>query len=562
MILMLFLVRNKLNVKPCPYQMNQPVYVGIDIGTTNTCAYTITQKEVLEQVTDENGKTLIRSVVCFCENGEVIVGNRYASKTSEVVKGNVVFNAKRIIGLKFNDPRIKQAAKSCQAKVVEDANGFASFWIPSQKRRVSPIEIYTRIINYVWSRIGLQFRNVVCVTITCPAMFKNEERTAIMRAIKDSDIRCPVRMINEPCAAAIYYGVNYQDVNGVYAIYDLGGGTFDVSLISVEDGSRLKVLHSGGSPVIGGQRFDDQVIQYLQKLYHEDEDDDLIDEKLQGVNPESYHNVRFKLMEKCREAKEFLLSDDIVEIELSDYMLTIRRLFPPENEDCLSDPDAYNLTIDQLNDLIKNDVSTTIDILKKCIEEKGYSLSDVKRILMVGGSSRLRLVRQKLEDTFTKERITYTANPDTVVAQGAAQYSLHKELRDITIEDSTKWDFATLVRDRYEPLIKKDTVIPCKVEKDYIITRDHEGWFYDQIYEGDIQDPSSMKLLKYFESEVTLQDDPLTVRYTFEVPEDGILYYSVVEVDTGRVLQERTMIRTDWACLFVIIYPSVYHLIE
>ena len=90
--------------------MNQPVYVGIDIGTTNTCAYAITQKEVLEQVADENGKTLIRSVVCFCEDGEVIVGNRYASKTSEVVKGNVVFNAKRIIGLKFNDPRIKQAA--------------------------------------------------------------------------------------------------------------------------------------------------------------------------------------------------------------------------------------------------------------------------------------------------------------------------------------------------------------------------------------------------------------------------------------------------------------------
>ena len=525
--------------------MNQQVYVGMDIGTTNTCAYTVTQKGILEPVIDEKGKELIRSVVCFCEDGEVIVGNRYSAKTSEVVKGNVVFNAKRIIGLKFDDPRVQGAAKTCQAKVVSDDNGYAAFWIPSLKRCVSPIEIYTYIINYVWNRITTRFNNIKCVTITCPAMFKNEERAAIMHAINDSQISCPIRMINEPCAAAINYGVNYQDVNGTYAIYDLGGGTFDVSLISIEGTSRLKVLHSGGDPVIGGQRFDDLMIKYLQKMYRDTEDDELLDEKLQTVDASSYYRARFRLMNQCREAKESLMADDKVDIDLMDYMQLLRRLFPVENGGNVSIPDVITFTIDQLNSLIENDITTTIDIMKRCIEEKGFSISDMKRVLLVGGSSRLLLVHKKLEETFTKEKLTQTVNPDTVVAQGAALYSYHKELRDITIEDSTKWDFVTRVRNRYEPLIKKDTVIPCTVVKDYIITCDNEGWFYDQIYEGDIRDPQSMKLLKYFESEVTWQEDPLTVRYTFEVPEDGILYYSVVELDTGRVLQERTMVRTS-----------------
>ena len=532
--------------------MAQNVYVGMDIGTTNSCVSILYPNGSVKVVEDELGKRVIRSAVCFKEGGKRVVGYPAVKDIAAINTGNVVMNAKRIIGLKFSDPRVKTAMASCKAKVVEGDNGYAAFWIPVLGRKVYPEEIYAEIINTLWNMVRKQTEDkIACVAITCPAMYKNEERVAIKRAIDASVVDCEVRMLNEPCAAAIAYGCHNTDQDGLYAVYDLGGGTLDVSLIQVQNGNLLKILNWGGDPTIGGQLFDDDIVRYVRSSYQEAEGDDLLNEEDRLTNLLRYNRLLFNLSENCRLAKEELVSTDETTIDIDSYI----RFLMQEYQMVIEDPiemveNGYTLTLKILNDMIHGYIETTIQILERCISESYYTLDDVDKVLLVGGSSRLRLVHDCLEKKFGVSRCSQEVNPDTVVSSGAALYAYHKILRDITIEEPVKWDVCTMTCNRgenvYDPIIERGSMIPATGVKDYAITSIYEGYFCDNIFEGDLRDPKTMKMLKFFACDnVTIQDDPVIVRYTFEIREDGILHYKVEEFNTGRVLQEDTIIHTD-----------------
>lgn len=532
--------------------MSKVVYVGMDIGTTNSCVSIYSPKGSVEVVEDEMGKRLTRSAVCFREGGQRIVGLPAVKDIQAINDGNVVMNAKRIIGLKFSDPRVKKAMGSCKAKVVEGDDGYAAFWIPAVGRKVYPEEIYTEIINSLWTLVKKRTQDkIACLTITCPAMYKNEERVAIKRAIDASIVDCDVRMVNEPCAAAIAYGCHNTDINGLYAVYDLGGGTFDVSLIQIENGKILKILNWGGDPAIGGQLFDDKIVHFIREKYKEEYDDDLLNEEDRLTNIVRYNRALFRLSENCREAKEELSSLDETGIDIDSYIQFLIHQYDMKVEDPIGViNDEYILTRKILNNLISQDIDVTLQILERCVNERDYSMDDLNKILLVGGSSRLKLVHQRIEERYGANRCCEEENPDTVVSAGAALYAYHKDLKDITIEERVKWDICTVVsirgQDVYDPIIQKGSIIPVIRVKDYPITSIYEGYFCDSIFEGVLSDPKTMKKLKSFECDnITIQDDPVIVRYTFEIPEDGMLHYKVEEFNTGRVLQEETILHTD-----------------
>ena len=547
--------------------MENSSYVGIDIGTTNTVVCVTNSHGLTRLIGPKNsGKQLFRSILRFNSDNTVTLVQDLNNVQRDILKGNVVMNAKKIIGRKFDDEKVKKARASCKAKISKGDDGYAAFYIPAWNRLVSPEEVYTIIINNIWERVKETVGDVKIkgVAFTVPAEYKNEERAAIKRAIDASNMKCEYRMLSEPCAAAIAYGCNNTDRDGTYAMYDLGGGTFDTALIRIENGNTFSLLNVDGDPACGGSYFDDEIVNYIRRVFKEkaEGDIDLIEEE-DGKSAEIEKRLRhdrtlYKLRECCREAKEELVTAKNSDIDLDSYGNFYRKEYDIELEEVNSgDPefsdvdDSYNLTRDCFNGMIREQINNTITILERCIGNAGLENSDIKRILLVGGSSRILLVHQLLAERFGEGCTTESENPDEVVARGAALYSMHKDLRDISINETAKWDICTQVGKRrkvyYEPIIRRGEALPIvNRKKEYAIPPSNMGYFKDVIAEGRIEDESSMNVLKEFECDnITIEEKPTTIVYTWTMREDGILIYSVIEKETGIVHQPETVLHTD-----------------
>ena len=529
--------------------MKRKVYAGIDIGTTYTCVY--------YEIEGSRGDYLfryknnaIRSAIHYFSDGRTLVGEA-ATAEKYVLDGNTVMNVKRVIGQKFNSDHVREAAQSCRAKIREDEHGNAAFYIPALQREISAEDVYKDILNFVWSELKSRVEEyeIDYVTVTYPAVFRNEGFQAIVRAVEKSDISCHVRFLNEPCAAAIALG-NQILRDGLYVIYDLGGGTYDLSLVDVKDGKYFDFITSGGDVRIGGQLFDDKLVDFVNKEYVCLYDDDIMD--FNDRNQKRRLRNYTKLVEMCREGKEELSNSSTTTLDISSFQ---NQLFDGMNaeDDRLEEggmmvvEDNIVLTRARLNEIIKEDISKTIDILKTCLREKNKRKNDVEGVILVGGSSNLCIVQEKLREEFG-DRCKISEDLNTVVAKGACRYAQDASLVDITIIEYTPFDICTMVQERrrepfYEPIIRRGTLLPTPViKKTYKVNCED---VVDVIAEGFAARPSTMTKLKYFEYINLPKGHPVYLDYYFQIKKDRTIVYWVQDGDNGVMLQEKTVISRD-----------------
>lgn len=541
--------------------MVRSCYIGIDIGTSNSTACMVWENGNQEMIQPKGGGKLFASVVKFeCDGKATLVPKSrggFKNIQKHILEGNVVMYAKRIIGKKYSDERVQRSKRSCKAQVKEDANGYAAFYIPAWNRLVSPEEIYTIIINTIWEgvlkKVDGKKEIIKGVTFTVPADYRHEERMAIKRAIQNSNVNMSYRILNEPCAAAIAFGCNNTERNGVFAMYDLGGGTFDTALIQIENGRNFSIIGVDGDSAIGGSYFDDCIVNYIRREKEKRGDvwNELcdIDEGSDEQTKLRYNRMLFQLTEVCREAKETLSSVEEAEIDMEKYQQFLEKELKKNGITIVED--EYVLTREKFNKIIFKDIETTIEIMTRCIDEADMSLHDIKRILLVGGSSRIKLISKLLAKEFGENVITETEDPDEVVARGAALYAKQKELRDVNIEERVKWDICTQVKRgksiQYDPLIRRGEMIPIRNRvKEYFVSESKMGYFRDVLAEGMVEDEKTMKVLKAFETDEARSEDggDITLLYSISMTEEGILKMKIQEKGTGRMIVDEMEVQT------------------
>ena len=523
-------------------------YLGIDLGTSNSAAalYLSDQPNRVKMVSMEQGGYLLRSVVEYLNDGRVIVGRRTLN-TKGVLEGNVVMNMKRLIGRKFEDETVKTYFPMCKAEVVKGPYGFASFRIPALNNRILlPEEVCSEIIRVIYTRaltvLGDRYK-LKCMAISVPAYFSQDQRVATCNAIKFAGITLPVHVVNEPSAAALSFGIENEFKEGNVVTYDLGGGTFDVTVMRVRNGNEFEVLASSGINTIGGENFDEYVLKYVVDEYKKN----MNDAPLPSPSSTNYYRAFCRLEERCREVKEELSSARVeVDVEVDEYIrqnvMTKKQL-----QEDLQEVFELKLSLNKLNELIKDDINKTFDKMHDCIQEAGLTKEDVSKVVLVGGSSRLALVRTKLSSEF-ENRISQTVKVDECVSSGAALYAYEIDIGQMRVTDVTKYNIYTCPgsrhnRNNWQVFIEKGSILPLSKEKIFRTCKDHLGILKDELYEGNTKEDAH-QLAAMYVSGITEYDDghPVELVYKISISQGGVLTYSVTEVESGKLLVEDSIV--------------------
>lgn len=530
------------------HKMVLDAYLGIDLGTSNSAAalYLSDQPDHEMMVTMEQGGYLLRSVVEYLNDGRVVVGRRTLN-TKGVLEGNVVMNMKRLIGRKFEDDTVKTYFPMCKAEVVKGPHGFASFRIPALNNRILlPEEVCSEIIRVLYTRaltvLGDRYK-LKCMAISVPAYFSQDQRVATCNAIKFAGITLPVHVVNEPSAAALSFGIENEFKEGNVVTYDLGGGTFDITVMKVRNGNEFEVLASSGINTIGGENFDEYVLKYVVDEYQKN----MHDGPLPSPSSTNYYRAFCRLEERCREVKEELsAARNEVDVEVDEY---IRQNVMTKDQRRLNLQEVFELTLslNKLNELIKDDIDKTFDKMYECIKEAGLTKDDVSKVVLVGGSSRLALVRSKLGAEF-ENRISQTVKVDECVSSGAALYAYEIDVGKMGVTDVTKYNIYTCPgsrhnRNKWQVFIEKGSVLPLSKEKIFRTCEDHIGVFKDELYEGNTKEDAH-QLAAMRVHGITEYDDghAVELRYKISISQGGVLTYSVTEVESGKLLVEDTIV--------------------
>ena len=404
-------------------QKNEYV-IGIDLGTTNTCAAIITSRVPNPIVIPyPDGGHLLKSYVRYGEQFEVGLG---AYKYSTYGLPGVVKNSKRIIGKYYNTEIVSRCIKENQCGVeIKEVNKKPVFSIDNTTL-VSPSdvssEILKRVIEKTYEFVKKSYGdNMKCIkiSVTFPAHFDNNQRTATLLAVEKAGIpKEKLTMLNEPSAAAFYYCKQNKIDNKTILVYDLGGGTFDVSIVKVS-GNDYQVLKYAGDPFLGGADFDSRFAKVIEEKYKEDYHVPLINTKDDNVRRRYY----LRLNSIAEQAKIQLSDFETVDVDLSVFQIQDKN-----NQDSDSDSDSdsedeivIEVSREKLNDCIKDVIDRTMEIVKNCIKECKMEIKDIDRVVLVGGSSRLIMVRDRLREMFGSEKLSGAINPDEAVACGACQ---------------------------------------------------------------------------------------------------------------------------------------------
>lgn len=544
---------------------SREVVVGIDFGTSNSSlSISFPNKEVKTIRLDGEDNNLLRSIVKY-SNSETIVG-RDANDLEAVCSGNVVFNAKRLIGRKYWDLEDSVKNKS-GAEVVEDDDGYAAYDIPIIHKKVSPINVVSDIIKKIYKEAlsATEGYTISCVVVTYPASYRQDQIAATKTAV-NSVIDVPVHLIKEPIAASYtYLKVNgYNDVNRKNVlVYDLGGGTFDLSLIRIEN-QQINVLKTAGNDNIGGEHFDDLIVDYVIKEYEKNKGDKLmpekVDENLMSEKEKEearilYERLLSYLRELCKKAKERLcMTEDEVPISIHSFMEKFREYnkstINRDYDDSISVEDNEEdivLTREQFERMIKNDIATTIQTVENTLKDQRLKAEDIDEVVLIGGSSRIPYVRRKLKNVFG-DILCYTIDPTICVSYGAAAFGRERDLVEVNNIEGIKYDYYTLIYKKNGKIgrsimIPKGSKFDRPVEKEYLIPASSEGCWTDSIYEGDINDTKGEKELASIEGSVTnWKDRRVIIKYIFTLYNDGLLHYKVVDEDSGKtIINEKAM---------------------
>ena len=537
-----------------------PYSLGIDLGTSNCCIAFCDQTNH-SQVIYVQGKQLLESVVDFYDPKNIKVGIGARTNNKGFEKGTVVRNNKRVLGRKFDDNKIKGFKEYCEAKVVEDADGFCAYDIPGMGGKVSTEDVAVELLKVLYeTAVKKDLGKIEKVCITIPATYTQKQKSITRHAANKVIKNIPIEFISEPSAAAIHYSLSTSIKNGNVLIYDLGGGTFDVSIIRITNGNQYEILGTSGHPTIGGCLFDKYLLelarQKYKKQFDDEDDEDLLPEEKENINV--YTSALHKLLDICREKKEELSTPgvDRVEIDMSEYFTYLneeRKRHGCSDYDADDDDDEpaieecieIEITRDDFERLITQDIKTTIDLTKECIETCGLSKNEIEHVLLVGGSSHLPKVKKLLREEFGEKKIGADINADTCVACGAAlrgqdDFAGFEEINKLVFTERSTFAIAVEKgRNHYQELIPANSKLPYSGYKDYKLHECNPGFFISSVYEKSGAGNKEYELIKNIVVEdESFYDRAARIRVEYKLTKEGELTVSFIDLDDNRMLRK------------------------
>jgi len=484
--------------------------IGIDLGTTNSCVTVMEGDEVIVIPNSEGSRTT-SSVVAFLDNEELVgqIAKRQAATNSE----RTIYSVKRLIGKKFEDPKVELLREMLPYKIVPADNGDA--WVEVDGKKYSPEEISSKILRELKSiaedYIGEEVTEAV---ITVPAYFNDSQRQATKDAGKIAGLEVK-RIINEPTAAALAYGLK-DDRSQTIAVYDLGGGTFDISILTIEDGV-FEVKSTNGNTMLGGEDFDIRIMRYLLEHF----------ENETGIDLSNDNTAIQRIKEAAEKAKHELST--VLETEINIPFITA--------DETGAKHLVLELTRYKFEELVDDLIDNTLGPCRLALKDAGLTVDDIDEVLLVGGMTRVPKIAQKVEEFFGKKPHD-GIDPDEVVAIGASIQGavLSGDVEDVVLLDVIPLSLGLEVKGGlFSKLIEKNTTIPIRVSEIFTTATDNQSFVTIKVFQGEREFTKDNRLLAEFELTgipPAKQGVP-QIEVSFDIDTNGILQVSAKDLGTG-----------------------------
>ena len=491
--------------------------IGIDLGTTNSCV-AVMEGKTARVIENSEGDRTTPSIVAFTGDGEVLVGQS-AKRQAVTNPQNTLFAIKRLIGRRFGDDVVKRDMDMVPYKIVKADNGDA--WIEANGKKMAPPEVSAKVLQKMKDTAEAYLGEAVTeAVITVPAYFNDSQRQATKDAGRIAGLEVK-RIINEPTAAALAYGMDKKAGDRKIAVYDLGGGTFDISIIEIAeiDGEhQFEVLSTNGDTFLGGEDFDMRIIDFLVSTFKKD----------QGVDLRNDPLALQRLKEGAEKAKIELSSSQQTDINLP--YITADASGPKHL--------SVKLTRSKLESLVEDLVARTVDPCKMALNDAGETAADIDDVILVGGQTRMPMVQAKVEEIFGKAP-RKDVNPDEAVAVGAAIQGgvLTGEVKDVLLLDVTPLSLGIeTMGGVMTKLIDKNTTIPTKAQQVFSTADDNQTAVTVHVLQGEREQAAANKSLGRFD----LSDIPPAPRgmpqieVSFDIDANGILHVSAKDKATNK----------------------------